>query len=115
MKSAPQDTTLFRVEKRARARRTDPITSFWAAQGVNVNRRQGLVLDALVSGPATQHELIDRVRAMHGDQVPESTVRTGCSELQEMGLVECLGAIGQSKLGRPANVYRRKPSYEVAS
>lgn len=117
MKSAPQDTTLFPTKQRARARRTDPRTSFWAAQGIDCTYRQALVLDALVAGPGTQHELIERVRAMHGQGIPESTIRTGVSELASMNppLVECLGPIGRSPAGKPANVYRRKPSYEVAS
>lgn len=109
MKTAPQDTSLFSLEKRARARKTDPITSFWAAQGVDVNRRQGMVLDALVAGEATQHELIDRVREMHGSNIAESTIRTGVSELQRDGLVESLGPIGLSPSGHKANVYRRIP------
>jgi hypothetical protein len=108
VRAARQDTRLFDPTPKARRRRTDPITSFWAAQGVDVNRRQAQVLDALVRGQATHDELIDRVREMHGEQIAESTIRTGCSELQLAGYVECLGPIGKSRRGHKANVYRRR-------
>jgi hypothetical protein len=101
--------SLIAPPRTGRARRTDPITSRWAGWGIDVNRRQGMVLDAFVGlEQATHDELIDRVRAMYGD-VAESTVRTGCSELEELRLVECLGAIGSSRRGKPARVYRRVP------
>ena len=110
MKTPVQDTSLFPVKERARARRSDPVSSFWAAQGIDYNHRQGLVLNALIKGPATQHEIIERVREAEGRYIAESTIRTGVSELQNNfhpPLVESLGPIGKSPSGHPANVYRR--------
>lgn len=99
--------TLFSVQQRARRRRTDPQSSFWAAQGIDCNRRQGMVLSAFVGiEDATHDQLIDRVREMFGD-VAESTVRTGVSELEAMGLVEWTGLHGFSKRGGKARLYKR--------
>ena len=107
-KHAPkQDTSLFSTPEKARVRKTDPITSVFAAQGIDCNRRQAMVLTALVSGEATQHELIRRARELFGD-IAESTIRSGVSELERKGLVENLGAIGTSPSGHKANVYRRR-------
>ena len=107
--SPPQETSLFAPERRARARRTDPVTSFWAAQGVDVNRRQGMVLSAFIGlEKATQDDLIARARELYGD-VAESTIRTGCSELEQMSppLVEWSGEYGTSARGGKARLYRR--------
>lgn len=109
MKTPVQDTALFGTQPKARARRHDPATSFWAAQGIDVNRRQAMVLDALVYGKATQHEIIRRARELHGEHIAESTIRTGVSELENRfpPLVRCLGAIGKAPSGKAANVYER--------
>lgn len=108
MRAPAQETSLFPTQERARRRRTDPITSFWAAQGIDCNRRQGMVLAAFIKGDATHEDLIERVREIYPDSpVADSTVRTGCSELMEKGLVESLGAIGRTKFGKTCNVYRR--------
>lgn len=102
-----QNTSLFVTEDRARARRRDPRTSYWAAQGIDVNARQAMCLDGFIAGPCTQHVLIERVRELHGQTIAESTIRSGVSELERKGLVENLGAIGESPSGHKANVYRR--------
>ena len=109
MKTQPrQDTSLFPVKERARARRNDPRTSWYAARGIDVNARQAMCLDGFINGPCTQHELIDRVRRIHGAHIPESTIRSGVPELVEKGYVECLGEIGTSPSGKTVNVWRRK-------
>lgn len=113
-KHAPkQNSALFPVEQRARSRRTDPVTSAWAAQGIVCNRRQAMVLTALIQGQGTQHDIIKRAREIFGDNIAESTIRTGVSELMDETrffppLVESLGPIGTSPSGHKANVFRRK-------
>lgn len=105
----PQDSSLFATPPKARARRHDPITSVWAAQGVDVNRRQAMVLTALIQGPATQHEIIRRARELFGESIAESTIRTGVSELEHRfpPLVEVTG-MGKAPSGKPARIYGRK-------
>ena len=99
--------SLFSTPQKARRRRADPISSFWAAQGVDVNKRQGMVLSAFVGlQDATHDDLIERAREMFGD-VAESTIRTGVSELEAIGLVEWTGLHGFSKRGGKARLYRR--------
>lgn len=99
--------TLFPVQQKARRRKTDPISSFWSAQGIDCNRRQGMVLSAFIGlEDATHDDLIERAREMFGD-VAESTIRTGVSELEAIGLVEWTGLHGFSKRGGKARLYRR--------
>lgn len=108
MKTPVQSTSLFDTQERARARRHDKNSSWWAAQGIDCTARQAKVLSAFVGlETATHDQLIDRARELFGD-VAESTIRTGCNELEAKGLVECLGLIGTSKRGNRCGLYRRK-------
>lgn len=106
MKAPVQDSALFSVQQRARARRSDPVTSVFAAMGIDCTRRQAMVLTAFIGfETATHDQLIDAARERFGD-VAESTIRTGCSELEEMGWVERVG-IGLSKRGHKCGLYKR--------
>lgn len=98
--------TLLSPEPRARARRTDPITSFWAAQGVDVKVSEGLVLNALISGPGTPHDLYLRI-IERGHSITPQRVRTALSDMKARGLCAPTGAMGISEHGGKSRVWGR--------
>ena len=100
--------SLFDTEEKARRRKTDPITSFWAAQGVDVTRSEGLVLNAFIKGPGTSHQLYARIREQHHMTTPQR-VRTALTTLRDKGLVETVpGEYGPSENGGKSQIWRRK-------
>ena len=101
-------SSLFSTEEKARRRRTDAITSFWAAQGVDVSRSEGLVLNAFISGRGTSHQLYERIRQQHHMITPQR-VRTALTTLRDKGLVETVpGEYGPSEHGGKSVIWRRK-------
>ena len=97
---------MFPVKERARARRSDPITSWWAAQGVDVSRSEGLVLNALINGPAVPHIIWERILDK-GESITPQRVRTALSEMKKRGLVHTTGKIGLSENGGPSREWAR--------
>jgi hypothetical protein len=63
------------------------------------------VLDILLTGEKTDHELADQYRAQYGE-VRGSTVRTRRSELAQLGIVEDSGRRVRLDSGRRAIVWR---------
>lgn len=101
-------TSLFPTEQRARARRSDPLTSWWAANGVDVSRSEALVLVALVNGPGTSDELWERIIGA-GHSITPQRVRTALSDMERRGLTEPTGEYGMTLNGGRSRVWRRKP------
>lgn len=90
-------------------RPTDPETSFEAADAIEPHLRllQERVLQLFHDfGPMTQHALIDLYRERHG-HAPESTIRTRCAELVEVGLIADTGARRLLPSGRRAVIWQR--------
>lgn len=100
--------TLFPMtERKARARKTDPLTSWWAANGVDVNRSEALVLVALIQGPATSDDLWERIIEA-GHTITSQRVRTALSDMEKRGLAEPNGEYGMTLNGGRSRVWRRK-------
>lgn len=99
--------SLFDVERKARRRRTDPITSYWAAQGIDVSASEGLVLNAFISGRGTSHELHQRIVAS-GHSITPQRVRTALSDMEKRGLTIRTGEYGLSENGGPSEIWRRR-------
>jgi hypothetical protein len=98
-----------------RARTTDPETSHEAAVSVSALRqKQDGVLGLLRRmGPMTLEELVSRYRYEMGvtdflPQQSDSGIRTRCSELVRMGLVEDSGQRARTASGRKAVVWRTR-------
>lgn len=97
---------LFDLERKARRRRSDPISSFWAAQGIDVSASEGLVLNSLVSGRGTSHELHQRI-VQRGHRITPQRVRTALKELESRGLTHRTGEYGLSEHGGKSEVWSR--------
>lgn len=96
------------VPEKARARRQDPWTSHLAAEGVDVTRGQGIVLAAFIGGPATDDELVDRIKDYWPDvEITPQSVRSRRAELVRKKLVEDSGKVGVTHNGGPSKVWRR--------
>lgn len=91
----------------AKARSTDPQTSWEAAASVgNLREEQAKVWFVLRRwGPLIHERLIERCRAL-GFTMSESGIRTRCSELVNAGLVEDSGEKGQTHRGRRSTKWR---------
>lgn len=91
-----------------RARRTDPVTSHYAARRVDADVSESIrarVLHVLrTRGPAT-HEEILAVFADKGWDGSPSGVRTRCRELASAGMVRDTGQIRQTQCGRASVVW----------
>lgn len=91
-----------------RARTTDPDTSHEAAEaiGKDLKELQRRVMEEFDRhGPLTHHRLIQLYREHYGFAA-ESTIRTRCAELVEMGLVEDSGIRQTLRGKRKAIVWR---------
>ena len=98
--------SLFSVERRARARRNDPYTSWYATQGIDVSRSEAMTLTALVSGPGTSDEIWQRI-VDRGDPITPQRVRTALSEMRKRGLTRTTGETKPSLNGGPSRVWTR--------
>ena len=91
----------------AHARRTDPMTSHEAAWSLgDLSEKQGRVLALFDARPlATHAQLRADYQRIHGP-VGESTVRTRCRELQDLGLVVLADTKGVTSGGGSCRRYR---------
>jgi hypothetical protein len=94
--------------REARARTTDPETSHEAAASVtDLRKRQNHVLQCLkVFGPFSLEGLVTAYKFHGYIQQSDSGIRTRCSELVRMGLVEDSGQRARTASGRQAIVWR---------
>lgn len=92
----------------AHTRRDDPVTSFEAAETVDVNRMQEETVKALagLSYPVEEWRLQERVERRLGCRLGDSTIRTRLSELVRKGLVEIADRRGYSRTGHRCARYR---------
>lgn len=100
----------------APTRRGDPVTSFEAAEKVDVNRMQEETVKALagLSHPVEEWRLQELVGKRLGCRLGDSTIRTRLSELVRKGLVELVrkGLVelvdrkGRSRTGHKCSRYR---------
>ena len=81
--------TLWDAPRTGGVRRTDPLTSHRAAQSINPDLLEGMVLKALEGGPANCDELCERLR------MEWNTVSPRLAPLRRNGFIEACG----SKLG----------------
>lgn len=94
---------------RARARRSDPMTSQLAAASVErIRESQRTILELLrCQGPATDPEILARLRRLPGRfQMSESGARTRRSELVARGLARDSGRRARLPSGRMAIVWK---------
>src|SRR5688500_7814468 len=100
--------SLFSVPETARRRRTDPITSFWPTQGIDVSASEGLTLNAFAgAGPGTSHELSPRLQE-RGPSISPQRVRTALTTLEKRGLTYRTGRYGVSEYGKKAEIWSRR-------
>ena len=92
----------------APTRRNDPVTSFEAAEKVDVNRMQEETVKALagLSHPVEEWRLQELVGKRLGCRLGDSTIRTRLSELVRKGLVELVDREGRSRTGHKCSRYR---------
>lgn len=92
----------------APTRRGDPVTSFEAAEMVDVNRMQEETVKALagLSYPVEEWRLQGLVEERLGCRLGDSTIRTRLSELVRKGLVEIVDRKGYSRTGHQCARYR---------
>lgn len=92
----------------APTRRGDPVTSFEAAEKVDVNRMQEETVKALagLSHPVEEWRLQELVGKRLGCRLGDSTIRTRLSELVRKGLVELVDREGRSRTGHKCSRYR---------
>lgn len=92
----------------APTRRGDPVTSFEAAEKVDVNRMQEETIKALagLSHPVEEWRLQELVGKRLGCRLGGSTIRTRLSELVRKGLVELVDREGRSRTGHKCSRYR---------
>lgn len=103
----PTQTSLL-AQPRARARKTDPWTSHYAAQGVDVTRGQAIVLTAFSRGAGTDDQIIERIAHYWPEvQITPQSVRSRRAELVRKGLIEDSGEVGLSHFGGRSKVWRR--------
>ncbi len=109
LKAFPGSEVLSEVERsgdKARARRTDPITSHSAADSVDVKGHRAVVLEALRFGPATDEELIDRIRQRWPEAAPsDQSIRSRRCELRRMGFVRATDEFRPSSRGNSSRVW----------
>lgn len=96
---------------RAKARRTDPVTSHEAAASVgDLTNAQQMILDALRHGPGTDEEIYERLphfaKRSRKPIISVSGARTRRRELVDAGLVEDSGQRKLTEAGRKTIVWR---------
>jgi hypothetical protein len=100
---------------RAQARRTDPETSWQAAQSVTgICQSQWLIWRILIhTGPMIDEEIVPLVGSEHlrlfGKPISPSGVRSRRAELVRLGLVEFSGEWKKMTTGRKGRVWRGVP------
>lgn len=94
------------------ARRTDPGTSWAAADSVNdVGKLQARILAALAHGPMTDEQLAEALRDFHPSP---SGLRTRRSELVDAGQVRASGQTERLASGRRAILWELAPKQPIA-
>ena len=89
-----------------RARSTDPETSHWAADAVNLRDNQREVLAALCGGGPRPHEsLVAYMRNELRSLQTASGIRTRCHELVEAGHVQWSGRYAVTTTGQRTRVW----------
>ena len=110
---APQQPGVFDVPRfRNHWQRSDPETSRLAAQSITpakLSEVQGLVLDALEKGPATDEQILERVRRTSARRASPQSLRSRRCELVRHGLVVDSGRRGRTEYGSSAIVWEIKP------
>ena len=107
----------------ARARTTDPQTSVDAAQTVNVNKGQHIVLEAYYYahladyGPLTEEALNNIIFIKHDrSDIKADSPRKRRSELEDKGFIEVVDAKGLTSTGRRARRYQlTKEGFDYAA
>lgn len=100
--------------ERAVARASDPWTSWAAARGIDVKPSQRAVLWLFEQyGPMTLEEVVDGAEHARVPFSP-SRLRTACSELVDVGLLEVTDGVRATRRGRAARVLARGRPARIA-
>jgi hypothetical protein len=102
-----ESTSQLDVFTYPRARATDPVTSYQAAQSVrDLTGKQQAVLDCFLQhGPMTDEDLIGRYRAEFRLEQTDSGLRTRRHELVDQGWLRDSGRKGTTAAGRASIIW----------